>query len=342
MENIKISVIVACYNVEHYIEQCLSSILNQTYTAIEVIAINDGSTDGTFKVLDRLSKTDNRLLIVNQSNEGLSQVRNNGVLLAKGSHIVFVDGDDWLDANCLFELMSKSLNQELVCCSYNRVFLDAIKVRKLNLEGVFQASHIQRRIIGLTDAELNDPSQADSLVTAWGKLYNSNIIKRNNLKFIDTKIIGTEDALYNIQYLQFCNSVFVIDKPLINYRKFNVTSLTSNYKSSLFNQWKILYSMIYDVVTIKDNKFEIAFNNRVCLSIIGLGLNESLNKDGFFIIYKRLRTILNDPLYVAAFKKLELKYFPIHWKFFFFFAKFKLIFPLQIMLFGIKKMINKA
>jgi len=337
-----LSVVIPVYNVSKYLKQCLDSVINQTYKDLEIILVNDGSTDDSLELCEEYQQLDSRITVISQVNKGLSGARNTGVENAKGTYITFVDSDDWLVENCLFELIEKSKNNDLVCCSYNRVFSDFSKVRKLNLEGVFEAKHIQRRIVGLIATELNDPSQADSLVTAWGKLYTTSILKQNNLKFIDVKIIGTEDALFNIQYLNFCKTVFVIDEPLLNYRKFNVTSLTSSYKEHLFDQWKTLYAMISDAIKTKESVFDVAFNNRICLSIIGLGLNESLNKNGFLATHKRLKLILNDSLYVGAFKKLDLSYFPIHWKLFFFFAKYKLVFLLQFMIFGIKKMINKS
>lgn len=337
-----ISVIIPVYNVSKYLKQCLDSIINQTYKNLEIILVNDGSTDDSLTICEEYQRLDSRIIIVSQVNKGLAGARNTGIEKATGTYSTFVDSDDWLVENCLFELINKSNSHDLVCCSYNRVFSDFVKVRKLNLEGIFDAKHIQRRIVGLIETELNDPSQADSLVTAWGKLYTTSILKHHNLKFIDVKIIGTEDALFNIQYLNFCKNVFITDEPLINYRKFNVTSLTSSYKEHLFDQWKILYTMILDAIKTKEPVFDVAFNNRICLSIIGLGLNESLNKNGFLAIHKRLKLILNDSLYVEAFKKLDLSYFPIHWKLFFFFAKYKLVFPLQLMIFGVKKMINKS
>lgn len=338
-----ISVVIPVYNVSKYLKQCLDSIVNQTYKDLQIILVNDGSTDDSLSVCEEYQELDPRVIVISQVNKGVASARNIGIENAKGDYITFVDSDDWLVENCLFQLIDKSNKYDLVCCSYNRVFSDFVKIRKLNLEGLFDAVFIQRRIVGLIEAELKDPSQADSLVTAWGKLYTSSIIKHHNLEFIDLNVIGTsEDTLFNIQYLNFCKNVYVIDQPLVNYRKFNVTSLTSSHKEKLFDQWKTLYAMIIDVIKTKDPVFHIAFNNRVCLSVIGLGLNESLNKNGFLVIHKRLKFILNDPLYVEAFKKLHISYFPIHWKFFFFFAKYKLVFLFQIMILIIKKMKNHS
>ena len=111
------------------------------------------------------------------------------------------------------------------------------------------------------------------------KLYNANIIKENEIKFTDTKLIGTEDALFNISYLQYGKSVYVIDAPLYYYRKYNINSLTANYKSNLSLQWGELYSRIYTIIENKDETFYQAYQNRICLGIIGIGLNELLSKN---------------------------------------------------------------
>ncbi|WP_395044876.1 glycosyltransferase family 2 protein [Flavobacterium sp.] len=340
MNNNLISIIVACYNVESFVDQCISSILNQSYSNLEIIIVNDESTDATYQKLLEFKNIDKRIQIVNQKNKGLSQVRNEGIKLATGSYIMFVDGDDWLDANCVSILETQINDYSLACCSYNRVFKQETKPRKLNLSGVVYSNTIQRRIVGLVKNELQDPSQADSLVTAWGKLYKTNLIKENNINFIDTKLIGTEDALFNICYLQFADKITVIDEPLYFYRKYNANSLTNTYKSNLFDQWKLLYSHIFQIIKHKQPVFITAYHNRICLSIIGLGLNEMLNKKGFWARYSKLKLILNDTLYKEAYKNLDLKYFPIHWKMFFFFAKNKSVFLLMLMLIGIKKMIN--
>jgi glycosyltransferase EpsH len=337
----KVSIIVACYNVEHYIEQCINSLINQTYKNIEIIAINDESTDKTHDKLLQLKSIDGRINVVNQKNVGLSQVRNNGIVIATGAFIVFVDGDDWLDFNCVYKLIEESKNNDLVCCSYFKVFQSRNDVRKLNLHGTYDASLIQKRIVGLTGKELSDPSQADSLVTAWGKLYDANIIKENKIKFTDTKLIGTEDALFNISYLQYGKSVYIIDAPLYYYRKYNINSLTANYKSNLSLQWGELYSRIYAIIENKDETFYQAYQNRICLGIIGIGLNELLSKNSFFDKCAKIREILKNERYSSAFKNFKLSYLPIHWKIFFFFAKYSFVFPLMLMMWVIKKIISR-
>ena len=95
-------------------------------------------------------------------------------------------------------------------------------------------------MVGLLGNELCDPSHADSIVTAWSKLYKREIIIKNNVKFVSTKEKGTEDLLFNISYLEHSKTVYVLDLPLYHYRKDNFSSLTSSYKDKLFTDWQKL------------------------------------------------------------------------------------------------------
>jgi glycosyltransferase EpsH len=210
------------------------------------------------------------------------------------------------------------------------------------MEGIIKGEVFQRRLVGLIGNELNDPSQADSLVTIWGKLYKLSIVKQKELNFVSTKEIGTcEDLIFNIQYVDYIENVIVLNLPLYYYRKSNNTSFTSHYKSNLFFQWKNLFKQIKRLICLNNEVFNSALNNRIALSIIGLGLNEMQNPEGFFSRYKKLRLILNDELYKKAYISLELKYFPMHWRLFFGFAKYRFVPGVYGMLLGINYFINR-
>lgn len=319
----KISIIIPCYNVEKFVQKCTDSIIIQQGIDLEIVLVNDGSTDNTQNVLEDLAKTDARINIINQQNKGLSGARNTGIEAARGELLMFVDADDWLEPNAL-DIISKNFRgEDLFCFSYNRVFENKIVPRNLKINGVYESSFVQRRIIGLIGDELRDPSQADSIVTAWGKIYKTEIIKKNEISFLDTKMIGTEDALFNIQYLEFADKVNVLNLPLYNYFKVNNSSLTNLYKPYLFQQWKTLYQKISEIILNKNIDFQKALSNRIALSIIGLGLNETFSDLPFYAKIKKISVILHDPIYIKAYQNLDMKYFPLHWKLFFYLAKNK-------------------
>ena len=103
----KASIIIAAYNIETYIRRCIISIINQTLKDIEIIVVNDGSTDNTLGIIKELYKLDNRIIIVNQENKGLIEARKSGLNIAKGEYILFVDGDDWIDNELLAHYIMK-------------------------------------------------------------------------------------------------------------------------------------------------------------------------------------------------------------------------------------------
>lgn len=322
--NPTVSVIVPCYNSALYIAQGLDSLLQQTFEDIEIICVNDGSKDKTNALLAQYANLDFRIKVITQSNQGISEARNTGIRNSTGKYIVFMDSDDWLQPEMIAQLMNAANDRILVCCSYNRVWQDIVKPRNLNLNMDIDAAEIQRRLVGLIDSELKDPSQADSLVTVWGKLYLGDVIRDNAISFVSVSEVGNEDALFNIMYLDCFRpekQVYVFNRPLYNYRK-SGQSFTNRYRQDLPKKWLVLYDRISSIIKEKDSNFKTALNNRICLSIIGLGLNEMSSGEGSGNIRRTLAEILAHPRYKAAFAQLDFSYFPLYWKVFFYAAKY--------------------
>ena len=105
-----VSVIVPVYNVESYLERCLNSIIGQTFNNIEIICVDDGSTDRSGEILDRLMQTDSRIIVIHKKNGGLSSARNTALSFVKGKYVCFVDSDDWLENNAIEELVAHMTN----------------------------------------------------------------------------------------------------------------------------------------------------------------------------------------------------------------------------------------
>ncbi len=320
-----VSVIIPVYNVEKYLPKCLDSVTGQTYTNLEIICVNDGSPDNSIKILETYAKKDSRVKIITQKNEGLSGARNTGLKAATGDYTVFLDSDDWLDLETIDAAVctAEKIDADVVMWGYVREFKETSLPKKIfDGDRIFdsaQCRELHRRLAGLTGAELANPENTDAIVTAWGKLYKTSIIKENQLEFVDTKIIGTEDLLFNMHCFGFVKSCAFIDKPFNHYRKDNETSLTRSYKAKLFSQWSELYRRIR--VYINENNlgedFHRALDNRICLSMLGLGLNELCNNGAHKERIKNIKKILSSEQYVKAFESLEFKYFPAHWKIFF-------------------------
>lgn len=328
----KVSIIIPMYNVEKYLPKCLDSIVGQTYKNLEIICVDDGSPDNSAEIVRSYSEKDNRIILVRKENGGLSSARNEGLKHATGDYTVFVDSDDWIDVETIQTAIDATENDgvEMVMWGYVREYTNnSIEKRIFDSDRIFNKeetkNYVHRRIIGLLGEELSNPATADSLGTAWGKLYTTKKIKDNNIEFVDTKLIGTEDLLFNTYYFGYVETCKFINKPFNHYRKDNQTSLTRIYKHQLFEQWTKLYDLMFEYLdTHKDicgEDFKTAMNNRICLSMIGLGMNEHCRKASFIDRAAAVDRILESERYRKAYKDLELKYFPLHWKVFFHYCK---------------------
>lgn len=334
-----ISIIVPVFNIEEYLSKCLISLINQTYSRIEIICVNDGSSDNSLGILENFSQKDSRIKIISQKNQGLSAARNTGIANAQGEYVVFVDGDDWVDVNMceIAYKTAKKTKADIVMWSYIKEYPNVAK-EQLILGPDFayydtsQVKQLQRRLFGLIENELAHVEQRDTLVTAWGKLYKAETI--NDLEFVDTNLIGTEDALYNIYAFGNAKSAAYIPKCLYHYRKDNINSLTTKYNEYLFDRWQNLYEYMYQY--IKQNKlsdkYVNALYNRIALGVIALVLNviasdKSMNKKK-----EEISMILSTDRYQKSFRQLDIKPMSINWKLFFWFAK--LDFSIGVLLLG--------
>ena len=339
-----ISVIIPVYNVEAYLKQCLESVVHQTYCQLEVILVDDGSTDGSGLICDEYARIDKRFIVIHQENRGLSQARNRGIDIARGEYITFIDSDDWVDVEYCEVLLTSlfEYGTQSAMCAYLREYPNNSLPRVLHPNNViWEGKNLQRRICGPIGEELRRPEFLDCYVTMWGKLYPYEAVR--GIKVVDTYLIGTEDALYNLEALNNIKTMLYITKPLYHYRKGLETSLTSRHNPYLENRWDHLYERMLNV--IETNKFDdiyiSALNNRIALNIIGIAFNCIYGNESFAEKYKRIKHALSHNRRSQALKNLPLRHMPIHWKLFFFCVKCKLAFILYVMMIVIRQLKGK-
>lgn len=338
-----ISVIIPCYNVEQYVSQCLISVIHQTYSNLEIICINDGSTDNTLSILNTFANKDKRIIVLDQENKGVSFSRNRGLLNSIGDFIMFVDADDWLEADTLMSLFQYYRDEDIILFSYLREFRSGSLGKDLLFEGIYDSDFIQRRLLGPLQEEKKALHSIDSLAPACCKIYSRNIMM-NGVLFKHLNEIGTwEDGFFNIEILNNCHKVLVVNKPFYHYRKFNATSITSTYKKNLQQKWIIKFKLLESFLTKhqKDESFFIALNNRICITFLGLCLNEINSDHSFFSINQKINQLLKDDFYKKAFNKFDLRFLPLHWKLFYYFVQVKFSFGVTTMAFIIHSLINR-
>ena len=206
---IKVSIIVPVYNAELFIERCIKSIREQTYTNIEIILVNDGSTDNSESILMDLAQTDPRIVDVKQKNQGVSAARNTGMQRAQGDYILFIDSDDWIEKD-----MVASLLQPLTEKAYDFVFCDYYLVTDKAKERIhlFKGAETEIAINTVKKASIT----TDCINSAWLALYKREIIEANRLIF-DTALTSGEDNVFNMAYLDQCGSSYYCKKALYYY-----------------------------------------------------------------------------------------------------------------------------
>ncbi len=207
-----ISVIIPVYNVEKYLSRCLRSVLNQTLLNIEIICVNDGSTDGSLNILQKYAQMDRRIIVLDQENQGQGVARNNAMKIAKGEYIAFVDSDDWLDSNMLEILYgtAKSNDANVVQCSY-RTHSPTSGVYVIDrMKDCFPNEDISNKFVRIPKSEMFQASWAP-----WYRIYKTEFLKENNIEFSALKY--GEDVPFSLA-VKLLSPIFYVDKPLCNYR----------------------------------------------------------------------------------------------------------------------------
>ncbi len=206
-----ITIVVPVYNVDQYLDKCVNSIVNQTYTNLEIILIDDGSTDNSGKLCDEWEKRDYRIQVIHQENSGLSEARNVGIENSNGNYIAFVDSDDFVK-NDMYEILLKNLkeyNADVSFCS-SFAFSDENEICKFQQgEEVIEYYEQNDVFKQLFSNRIGD------LVVAWNKLYAKKVFK-NNLKFPKGKI--HEDVFFVHRMLGNVNSIIYTNRALYYYR----------------------------------------------------------------------------------------------------------------------------
>lgn len=232
-----VSIIVPCYNVEKYVEECVNSIISQDYKNWEGILINDGSTDNTLDLIKNIKEKDNRIRVFSQENLGLSATRNKGIEHSNGVFIFFLDSDDVLDSHAIQTLVSAASNNDIVTGITVNSKIENKYIEKLShlyppKEGnvVFENNHFEVLITAMESA---------LTPVAQNRLYKKDFLNKNNIRFKE-KILH-EDELWFFETMFFARNVKYIDQETYFYRTDNLDSITKNVgDGNLYSYLEIL------------------------------------------------------------------------------------------------------
>lgn len=226
-----VSVIVPTYNGQNTILKCIESILCQTYENLEIIIIDDGSTDDTALICRNILKKDNRIKFIFKENSGVSDSRNRGISLSRGEFIQFVDCDDYIDKNMIEVLMNSitKFEADVVVCGYRRVGGTSVELKPC-------ISKVYNSILEL-EPDFNKILNLHLFNSPVNKLYRKKCIKS---LFPENVSLG-EDLIFNLNYFARCKKMVFIDQCLYNYLVYQSNSLNVRFNSDTFKNIVIVY-----------------------------------------------------------------------------------------------------
>jgi len=206
----QVSIIIAIYNVGQYLEKCLESAAGQSFKDLEIIAVNDGSTDASGDILQNFRKKDPRLLIVNKPNGGLSDARNAGMAVATGRYIAFLDGDDSYDPDFISKMVYalNYRNADLVCCNYAYTYENVLRKQERN--------YLRRLPLLLSNEEALAAFLREEIIASVAiKIFKREIIGQHAIRFPKGQL--WEDVTFTFEYLKYVTRVAIVKEPLYNY-----------------------------------------------------------------------------------------------------------------------------
>ena len=285
MNNELISIVVPIYNVEKYLKECVDSILTQTYQNLEIILVDDGSTDNSGKICNEYLNKDSRIKVFHKSNGGLSDARNYGIKQSNGKYIQFTDSDDFLDKDMIKILYNdvKENNSDVSICSFYSlkegiIFTDATYEKK-------SFSRDEAIKVNLLDKEIRN--------YAWNKLYRKSIF--DSVQYPKGKLFEDIPTLPRI-FLQ-SSKISIIDIPLYYYRQRSDSILHKKTKKSEFAYLDAVEEISNEIRTV-DSKFEKYCDYAIANSILNTyndiafnGMYELFNEDKIINCYDTLVNI---------------------------------------------------
>ena len=247
-----ISVIVPVYNVEKYLRQCLHSVINQTYRDVEILIVDDGSTDGSGTVCDVYAEKDNRITVFHTENYGLSAARNHALDRAHGDYIAFLDSDDWLEESAIEQLLTvaETTGADIVACRFFQEFVDkTVEPGGINTEFVVEGSEVLSTMV--IDHKLTED--------VWNKFYKAELF--NSIRYPEGMIF--EDKATTYKLLQKAQLLAYTPTPLIHYRNREGSLSNVHSMKSLTDYWRV-YRERFDMLSpISEQYYKTALSETV-------------------------------------------------------------------------------
>lgn len=230
----KVSIIIAVYNIENYIDKCLESIINQTFQDFECIVVDDGSIDNSSSICDHYSQKDERIKVIHKKNQGLPLARKTGFENSSGEYLLFIDGDDWLETDMVNQLVvtMQNENSDIVICDFFRSY----EKRDDIISYAFPKRKEEKMY-----SFIKKPNYMNFF---WNKLIKRSLFDKEYISFPEG-ISMCEDLFVTFKLFYFAEKISQVKKPLYHYRQNNVSAMTKNFtKEAYKSKMKVLDNLI--------------------------------------------------------------------------------------------------
>lgn len=342
----KVSIIVPVYNVEEYIERCVNSLINQTLTDIEIILVDDSSTDSSLEICKKIALEDNRIKVIHKANEGAGMARNSALEIATGKYIGFVDSDDYIEPDMfksLYEIAEK-YSSDLVMSGVifvdgNMFSQEGDHIRKTyfdkdtHFETEEDLNKLKMGIIGALPEDIDDSKYGMSI---WKNLFRHEIIRRNNLVFQSEREMLSEDALFMIDFISHIKRATGINEAFYNYCR-NGESISKSYKKDRFEKSLIFANEVEkrfkkDILKKEYQIYIYRFWQAMCRVICSQEIMHAMdNSVKYSELKKRLKTICTHSLTVEALRVYPISKLPLKQRVFAYGIRYKLYYLLKIL-----------
>lgn len=293
----KISVIVPVYNVEKYLERCINSLLDQTYSNLEIILVDDGSTDRSGQICDQYKNRDN-FVVIHKENAGLGMARNTGLDVATGKYIIFVDSDDYIDDDMIQSLYEEIQRTGADTCigGFKRVYANHTDVLKTELpRKEYIGKEVCTELLPMMFGRVEGLPSVE--MSVWKVIFSNDIIKKHRLRFPSEREFISEDIIFDTEYYPLSQKVCI--SPTVGYNYCcNEDSLTTRYNKERFNKQVILYNELEKRVTelgIRDLAIERMYSTLVAIARYSIKLEVKFSgQNGREESYTHIQNICNN------------------------------------------------
>ncbi|MBR6647240.1 MAG: glycosyltransferase family 2 protein [Clostridia bacterium] len=341
-----VSIIVPVYNAEKYLERCVNSLKNQSLKEIEIILVDDSSTDSSLEMCNKMAVEDSRIKVLHKENEGAGKARNAALRIATGEYIGFVDSDDFVALNMFKTLYEKAVKYGSDLVMSGVLFVDGnmfskegecIRKTYFDQDTHFDTAESLKKLkMGIVGATPEDSDDSKYGMSIWKNLFKSEIIKRNNITFQSEREMLSEDALFMIDYISCIDKATGIDEAFYNYCR-NEDSISKSYKKDRFEKSLVFANRVEEQFKkdIKPEEYQVylyrfwqAMCRVLCSQEIMYAKN---NKITYSDLKKRLKSVCTHSLTVRALNSYPIGTLPLRQRVFAYGMKHRLYFLLKIL-----------